>query len=164
MPARVYAASVLPIAERLGDGSEGPFAAALGALASLALDEPDASAELARSFAALRAIDARGLYAYATNARAQVVLARGRHAEAAALAADAIEQASAVDRRSELVVARAVAACAGFALGDRKGARSQVERLLPDLSRPRAVSQRATIAARNALKAIGIPIPTVAPT
>ena len=162
--ARTYAASVLPIAERLGEGSEAPFAQALAALAALQLDEPQAGAQLARSFSALRAIDARGLYAYAANAWAELSLERGQYADAAKRAADAVEQAGSVERRSEVVVARALLARASFALGDRKGARSQVEQLLPNLTRARTISARATIAAHNALKAIGIPIPTVAPT
>jgi DNA-binding SARP family transcriptional activator/tetratricopeptide (TPR) repeat protein len=101
------------VAAKLGEGSEGPMAEALEALARLALGEGGAGERLEQALASLRAIDTKGLLAYAQNFAAEVDLCCGRLDQAARRAAEALHAATAVDRQSQIALAHScLARCA----------------------------------------------------
>jgi ATP/maltotriose-dependent transcriptional regulator MalT len=66
-----------PLAQKLGEGSEVPFAATLRALARLVLRLPDAWADIDRKLDRLREIDTKGHLAYASNVVAEIDIAEG---------------------------------------------------------------------------------------
>jgi DNA-binding SARP family transcriptional activator len=110
------------VAARLSAGSEAPMASMLGALARRA-QEPTAaapaSAATEEALAALRAIDTKGLLAYALNVAAGQDLASAHEQRARAHAEEALDAATAVGRRTEMVVARALLARLAARAGDR---------------------------------------------
>src|SRR5207244_481563 len=70
-------------AKKLGEGSEGPFATAVDAIARRRLGEPGAEALVERALAGLREIDSKGHLAYAQTHAAEIALVEKKHANAA---------------------------------------------------------------------------------
>jgi DNA-binding SARP family transcriptional activator len=142
------------VADRLGEGSEGPLAAALDALARAALGEERVGERLEAALAMLRAIDTKGLLAYAQNLAAELDLAAGRPAEARRRAGEALAAASVVERRSQMALARAVLARAAMAAGDRIASRQHLAAAADDLAAPGRLSARARRALAEAMAAM----------
>jgi hypothetical protein len=136
-PARAleHCAELVPVAARMGDGSEAPFAAGLRALARLALDEDGAAAEVDQAISALVDRDCKEQLAYVLDTLAGLELERGRLDAARAHAARALHCAEAVEQPAEAVVARALLARVDLALGERQVAERQVSELTGVLAR-----------------------------
>jgi DNA-binding SARP family transcriptional activator len=105
--ARGWAARAAQMAEKIGEGSEGPFAAALDALARHGQGLPAADAVEA-ALQRLVDIDARALLSYACNTLAELELEAGRPAASAAAARRALAAARELDRKSEIALALAL--------------------------------------------------------
>lgn len=109
------------LGERLRDGSEAPFAQAALGLCRLLLD--DDPAPLAAALPGLRDADARHRLAWVLNRAALLHLERGRPAEAAPAAAEALAHALALERASEQLLAHGVLAAARQAQGELPNAK-----------------------------------------
>ncbi len=105
-----------PVAAKLGEGSEGPAAAALEALARRAVGSA-AEESLEAALDRLRTIDTKGLIAYAQNVAARQDLAAGRAEAARRRAEEALAAASAVGKASEVALAHSTLARATAAAG-----------------------------------------------
>jgi tetratricopeptide (TPR) repeat protein len=141
--ARRFAEQAIPVTEKLGAGSEGPFALALAALIDYAEARPDAAARLDRALAALEEVDARSLLAYALDAAAELDLAAGRHREAERRAQRALIAAQAVERGSEIARARALLLKIARSQGDRAATERLAAALTEDPPDEAAVGARA---------------------
>jgi hypothetical protein len=125
------------IASKLGDdGSEGPLARGLPALARLERGDSDASREVDEAVRGLARVDSCYHLAYVQNAAAAVDLRAGRlgearrRAEAAMRAAESVERAAEV-ARSELLLA---------AIDSREGRPEAAKRLLGSARQPQWAS------------------------
>jgi hypothetical protein len=114
---------MLELAEKLRDGSEGPFARALDALCGYALHDEDA---LSAPLDELRVVDAKHALAYTLNRAAAIDLARGRHDLAVARATEALECAEILERASERLLAHATLARAHAASGQSPRAKAHL--------------------------------------
>ncbi len=104
------------VAEKMGGGSyEGPFAAAISALARRAVDR---AIVIDDAFARLREIDAKQMLCLVLTVLAELELAERRPAEAERHAAMAHELACATRIGNDIVLAGALRVCALVALGD----------------------------------------------
>ena len=120
-----------PLAEKLGEGSERAYAAAVGAAHATIVGTPDAEQQLDDAIARLERIDARflvpdllGIVAERLYRDELVDRARDR-AEAARAAADDVA------RPFEIARAHAVLACIAAARGDGEAARRHLEAVSP---------------------------------
>jgi DNA-binding SARP family transcriptional activator/predicted ATPase len=130
----------LELADKTRDGSEGPYARVLFALAQLALDK-DAGSALQRALSELRVADAKHRLAFGLSRAAARYNRAGRTQEAAAMANEALEIARLLERPSDIVLALVELANAQRALGDRAGyART---RALLDVELPNKLSAHA---------------------
>lgn len=129
-------AELEPLAAKLGDGSELPFARTLSALTRVARGDVDGSAELEGALGGLRAIDTKGHLAYALNFVASLDLRAGRISLAKARAEEALSAAEAVGRRTEVARARTVLAQIAHQTGAASSASAHLEALRDDLDRP----------------------------
>ena len=143
------------VAAKLGEGSEGPLAEALAALACLALGAPGAEERLEAALAILRDIDTKGLLAYVQNLAAEIDLAAGRPGRAAQRAEEALRAASVVDRRSQIALARAALAEAALAAGDRETAAAHLRETAGAAADPHRLNARARRAVERAREALG---------
>jgi hypothetical protein len=141
--ARECAAQVGPLAEKAGAGSEGPFAAALTAIADYAEGKASVTERLRAALCALEEVDAKSLLCYALNAAAEVDLDAGRYEGARTLAARALAAAETVERGSEICRARAILMRAALGLGDRNEAKRLASILLEDPPDEAVVGARA---------------------
>ena len=115
------------LADKLGeDGSEGPLAAALDALARLKRGDAGASTAVDAAAHALERADSRYHLAFVLNTAAQLDLAAGRCADAERRADAALRSAEVVDRVSEVRRARLLLA----ALAAHRGRDDEARRLL----------------------------------
>src|SRR5262249_32616667 len=151
--ARKRCAELTPVAARMGEGSEGPFSAALEAMVALASGEAGADQRLDKAADALRAADARGLLAYTLLFGAEDDLRAGRTPSARGRAEEALRAAELVGRCSDVALAHAVLARAGLADRDLVAVEANLEALRRDLERPSDLSARARAAAEAALAA-----------
>jgi DNA-binding SARP family transcriptional activator len=140
--ARAWAARAVELVDKIGEGSEGPFAAAIDALARYGAGEADKDT-VERSLAVLFDIDAKALFSYSCNTLAELEWERGRPEEAAAAARRALEAAKVVERKSELALALALLCRIARASGDRKEAARFVEALQPLIDDGAVLSARA---------------------
>ncbi|BBK32810.1 transcriptional activator [Stella humosa] len=95
------------VAARLGE-NEQPLVATLRALALLEAGDVAGPEVLAGSLAALRAIDDKSWLAYALNVAADMEMRAGRVAAGRAYAREALAVAEAMQRHSEMVIARSL--------------------------------------------------------
>jgi DNA-binding SARP family transcriptional activator len=149
---------LVPVAAKMGDGSEAPFAAALAALARGAEGEPGAADELEGALAALRDADSKARLAYILNAAAEIDVRSARPSAARKKAEEALVAADAVGQRSERALARSLLAGLALAAGDRGGALGHLGAVHGDLEAPRALSRRARAALAAIESRLGPPI------
>ncbi len=147
-------AELTPVAAKMGEGTEGPAAEALEALARVALGEATAEPRLERALDALREVDAKGMLAYVLTLAAEIDRGRGAIDRARARAEQALSAAQIVARKSLVALARAVLAEIALASGDRDAARAQVDATRPDLASPHALSARARAAIERVAAAL----------
>jgi tetratricopeptide (TPR) repeat protein len=115
------------LADKTRDGSEGPFARVLVALAQLALGQ-DVHAALEAAFQELRVVDAKHRLGFGLNRAAALWNARSQHELARQLAQEALQIARLLERPSDIVLSLVELARAQQALGDRAGyAQSRAE-------------------------------------
>jgi hypothetical protein len=152
-------AEVLPVAQKMGEGSEEPVARALDALAHVVLDGAGWDAELERAITRLREVDAKGRLAYALNFAASLDFARGRIESARARATEALRAAEIVERLTQTVIAHALLGRIAHATGDRAAAARHLEAIRPDVCAPLRVSARARAAAIDLATALGTSLP-----
>jgi tetratricopeptide (TPR) repeat protein len=129
-------ADLEPLAAKLGDGSELPFAHTLSALAKVARGDEDGAGAIERALAGLRAIDTKGHLAYALNFLANLDLFAGDLPRAKARAEEALQAAEAVGRRTEVARARTVLGHIAYRTGTVAGASAQLDALRDDIDRP----------------------------
>ncbi|MEH6584572.1 MAG: AAA family ATPase [Halioglobus sp.] len=115
-PARDRCQRLLEIGEKLREGSEGPFAHALVALCHYALE---GKGSLQTELDSLRQVDAKQRLAYILNRAAQIDLQRENVKQAALRATEALEYASLLARKSEMMLARVALARVARARDDR---------------------------------------------
>jgi predicted ATPase/DNA-binding SARP family transcriptional activator len=148
-------AALEPLVAKLSEGSEGPFVAALRALARLVMGESDARTAVDAALATLRAIDSKAHLAYALNALAEHDARAHRAADARKHAEEALVAAEAVGHKSEAAVARSLLARLAFDRGDYREALAALS--APEVRRtaPLALSARALAAVAAAAERIG---------
>ena len=147
-------AELTPVAAKMGEGTEGPAAEALEALARVALGEATAERRLERALDALREVDAKGMLAYVLTLAAEIDRGRGAIDRARARAEQALSAAQIVARKSLVALARAVLAEIALASGDRDAARAHVDATRDDLTAPHALSARARAAIERVAAAL----------
>lgn len=116
-PAMARCRELMPVAERMGDGSERPAAKALDALARLAACVHGAQEQVAQTTDMLREVDAKGMLAYVLVTAAQLDLRAERIELATSRAREGLAAAETVGRSSLVVLARALLAEAALASG-----------------------------------------------
>jgi DNA-binding SARP family transcriptional activator/predicted ATPase len=116
--ARKRCKALVEIGDKLQIGSEGPFARALEAVCVYAID--DTKDSLDSVIERLRSVDAKHRLAYALTRVAIVDFERGRHEDALARASEALENASILDRATDMLLAHTVLARVNRAIGDQK--------------------------------------------
>jgi hypothetical protein len=147
-----------PMAARLSEGSEAPFAAALDALARLADGRPGADAAVDRAIADLIDADCKHQLAYVLNTAAALDLDRGRLDTTRARAEKARATARTAARPAEVVVAGALLARAALAQGERDTAERYVREIAGELTGG-SLSARSVDAARSVAADLGVPVP-----
>ena len=118
--AKSYSEALIEIGDKLRIGSEKPFAHALAALCTYAIEGSDA--ELVAALDDLRAADAKHRLAYTLTRAAQLDCERNRIELAMERATEALEYATLLQRATEMMLARAVLACTSKELGDDESA------------------------------------------
>lgn len=151
-------AELEPLAAKLGDGSELPFARTLSALAKVARGDGDASSGLEQALGGLRTIDTKGHLAYALNYVAGLDLRAGRVPLAKARAEEALHAAEAVGRRTEVARARTVLAQIAHQTGAPSAASEHLEALREDLDRPLGLAAIVRRAVAELAAVVGCPI------
>jgi DNA-binding SARP family transcriptional activator len=116
--ARSRCDALLEIGTKLREGSEAPFAKALGAVCDYALGSGDAGLEPA--FEELRIVDAKHRLAYALTRAAMLDLEGGLHARAIERAEEALSHAKALDRATDILLAHIVLAQVSRATNDEE--------------------------------------------
>lgn len=113
--AEPLALALASLGERLREGSEGPFAAALVALCRHARDQDGALAALDAAIERLRTVDAKQRLGYVLTRAAQLDIARGQWTRARTFAREALQLAEVLGRPSEFYLAHATLtiACIG---------------------------------------------------
>ncbi len=142
--ARRLSAELVEIGERLGEGSEAPYARALAGLCRYA-ETADAADALDVALADLRIADAKQRLVHVLIAAAEIDLDRGASATALTRAAEALDLSLILERPSDTVLARTVLARAASSDGDTDTAQRQREQLRGEALR--GVSARARAAA-----------------
>lgn len=117
--ARRRCAALIEIGSKLREGSEAPFARALEALCTYALE--DDAKLLDTALQELRVVDAKQRLAYSLLRAALIDLERGRNEQAVTRATEALSHAQVLDRATEMLLAHAVLARAHEAADDSNG-------------------------------------------
>lgn len=138
---------LLPVAEKMGEGSEAPFAAALDALARYMLRQSDADTRLEAALAELRAMDSNLLLAYTLTFAADIDLASGDPVAARRRAEEAAQVAERVRGRNMSVLAHALLARIARVAGPATAASHHLDVLRAELASGRDLSGRASNAA-----------------
>ncbi|HSP98941.1 MAG TPA: hypothetical protein VL049_17095, partial [Candidatus Dormibacteraeota bacterium] len=126
--ARRLSDELVEIGERLGEGSEAPYAHALAALCRYE-ETADAADGLDAALAALRVADAKQRLVHVLLSAAEIDLERGANAAARTRAAEALDLSLVLERPSDTVLARIALARAAGREGDADVARRQREYL-----------------------------------
>ncbi|MGD8341016.1 MAG: AAA family ATPase [Gammaproteobacteria bacterium] len=145
--ASTHCVNLLDIGEKLRFGSEGPFARALAAICDYALEAE--TGDLESAFAELRDVDAKHRLAYALTRAAMLDVSNGRHASAVARATEALQNAQALDRPTDLLLAHVVLTLAHQALADEPAVERH-SRAIAEIE-PGQVAEWARIKAQEAL-------------
>jgi DNA-binding SARP family transcriptional activator len=145
-----------PLVAKLSEGSEGPFVAALQALARLALGDVEAPSAVEAAIATLRAIDSKAQLAYALDVVAEHDARAGRTGDARRRAEEALVAAEAVGQKSEAAVARSLLARLAFDRGHRGEALALLRACGPDRATPLGLSARARAAVDGAAEQVGV--------
>jgi hypothetical protein len=148
-------ADLEPLAAKLGDGSELPFARTLSALTKIAGSDGNATDELELALGGLRAIDTKGHLAYALNYVAGIDLRRGRVPLAKTRAEEALHAAESVGRRTEVARARTVLARIAHQAGASSTAQAHLDALRDDLDRPLGLAAMARRAITDLAAEVG---------
>jgi len=141
--ARARCGELAPVAAKMGEGSERPFAATLEALTRLATGEPDATALLEPALDDLRRADANALLARALTFAGSVDLEANRCESARRRAREALNAAEKVGSSTHVATAHALLGSLAFRENDRSTAASHFEAVKMYLTVPRAVAARA---------------------
>jgi DNA-binding SARP family transcriptional activator/tetratricopeptide (TPR) repeat protein len=152
-----------PVAAKMGEGSEAVVAEALEAVARLMACVPGARDHVERSIARLRELDAKGMLAYVLNSVAELHLDAHRVDEAQVAAEEALRASSTVDRRTEIVLARAALARVALARGARQAAEEHLRDCQDDHAKPFAISARARRALDELADRLAEEVPIPAP-
>jgi hypothetical protein len=120
-------ARLAPLAEKLGEGSEQAYAAAVAAVSEIALGEPEGEERLDQAVAALERIDARFLASDVLGIAAECLYSRGELSPAFDRASTALAVADEVSRPFESARAHAVLAIIAATRGDEGAARHHIE-------------------------------------
>jgi tetratricopeptide (TPR) repeat protein len=131
--AAALCAQLAPLAGKLGEGSEQPYAAAIGALQQIASGDPHGDAELEHAVARLERIDARFLVPDLLGIAAELHHRTGDPNGAHELAHRALRVAEEVARPSEAARAHTILACIAVERSDMDEAREHL-RAVNDVS------------------------------
>jgi hypothetical protein len=145
-----WCARLAAVASKMSDGYERPVAATMTALAHKALGRAGSAEEVTAALADLRAADAMSVLSTALNLSAEMTLEAGETAAAEAFAREALEAATVVQHKSQLVIARALLARLAGAAAEPAAARDHLDAVAGDLAEPRLVSARARAAVDTA--------------
>jgi DNA-binding SARP family transcriptional activator/tetratricopeptide (TPR) repeat protein len=144
-----------PLVAKLPEGSEGPFVAALSALAGLKLGDGSRTA-VAEALGKLRAVDSKAQLAYALDILAAHEAEAGNRDEARRLAEEALLAAEAVGQKSEAALARSLLAQMALDGGNDDAARALLTASVADLAVPLALSARARTAIVRTAARVGL--------
>jgi len=131
--ARERCQELIALGDKLREGSEVPFARAIFALCSYAIDDDDSG--LQRALADLRVADAKHRLAYVLTRAALIDSERGRSRAATERATEALGYAKVLERGTEMLIANALLSRELGASGDRARAalfQREVERIRGD--------------------------------
>jgi DNA-binding SARP family transcriptional activator/tetratricopeptide (TPR) repeat protein len=142
------------LADKMGEGSEAPFAFALQALAEWRSGDPGAEERVLASVTILRDLDSKSLLAEALALGGEIHLGAGRPAKAEPLLSEALGHAQAVQRRSDMVWILALLAEAALARRALREAERRLEQARGLLSTPREISARARTTLQRASRAL----------
>lgn len=152
------------VAQKMGESSEAPFAAALEAIARRGLGEAGADMQLDQAVERLRDTDSKWMLAYVQVLAAEGDIDAGRVETAYRRSEEALRAAEVVDRRSEAALAGALLARLSLLRGDLESAARHLEAAQAELNRPGVLSARARSAVRESARALSASIPTETPT
>ncbi len=155
---------LLPIAKKMGHGSEEPVALSLVALAERMLRRPGAREAVRDAAVRLRAIDAKGHLSYVLTMGATLDLEDGDLESAREQAAEAVAAAEAISRRSAVCRARAALGRTLFASGKRDEAISVLHGISDDPASLGTLPADARAALCAAAMELGAPLSTTLPT
>jgi DNA-binding SARP family transcriptional activator len=140
-----------PVAAKMGEGSEAPFAAALEAVAGYTSDPAGAEGRLEAALAELRSTDSNLLLAYTLTLAAEIDLRTGNVPAAQRRAEEAARVAERVGGRNMSVLARALLARVVRVTGPAGAESAHLEGLRTELASGSHLSARASRAAVTAL-------------
>lgn len=141
---------LLPLARKLGEGSQAPFVMALAALARRDLEDGAAEERLHLALERLRRLDSRWMIAFVQTTAAEGDLEAGRLDAARRRGEEALEAASVVHRHDDMALARALLARIAFEEGDRQ----RGERHALDAGNALEASSSPAARARTALESL----------
>jgi|GEM_PF-352655 len=162
--ARARCPLMLEVASRMGEGSERPIALALDSLARLLDGDTAAEEPFDRAIDDVRAADAKTMLSTLLNFAAEYDRVSGRPERARARAEEALGAASAVERRNQTAIARAILARLAIAAGDRAGAEIHLASARLDLDAPLALSVQAHAAVAHAIQELSAVPPSTPPS
>jgi DNA-binding SARP family transcriptional activator len=156
-----YCEELRPLAAKMGENGELPFAEALEALTRRILHLPDATHGLAMALERLRAFDSKAHLAYVLNIAAQIDFEEGDLTAASGAAQEALVAAEATRRVWEAAISRAILARVLAARGDRAGARRRLGPTGARAAPGSGLSARARSAELLASRDLELRIPTL---
>jgi DNA-binding SARP family transcriptional activator len=146
------------IAARIGDGPA-PVADALRTLALMQNHVPNAERQLKQNLAALRTLDDKAQLAYILNQIAFFHVNNGDWESAKAAATEALAAAQAVNRNTEVIVAKSILAHIMTNIDSKGDSREMIEAMLRGQGDLSLLSVRARTYLRRAQKEFEIPTP-----
>jgi tetratricopeptide (TPR) repeat protein len=142
------------LANKMGEGSEAPFAFALQSLVEWRSGDSTAEDRVMAGLALLRNLDSKSLLAEGLILAAETHLGAGRLAPAQSMLAEALGNAQAVQRRSEVVLSLALLADTALASRNPREAERRLEQAQGLLAAPREISARARAALYRAWRSL----------
>jgi tetratricopeptide (TPR) repeat protein len=141
--ARARCVELAPVAAKMGNGSERPFAATLAALVALAAGEADADVPLELALEDLRRVDAKALLARALTFAGFVAFESGHTESARQRGREALAAAEKVGSATQIATAHALLGSLAFRANDRSIAATHLEAARMYLAAPGSVTARA---------------------